>query len=91
MARIVIEVLPLRQSSSRALTSADPVIASRSMAVPVRSSKTGADRVQLELLRRADASRRFQLARSLSASAISLARGAMRRGRPDLSEREILL
>ncbi len=61
------------------------------MAIPVRGATTGADRVQLELLRRADSARRFQLARSLSESAISLARAAMRRRRPDLPEREILL
>ncbi len=61
------------------------------MAIPVRSSPSGADRVQLELLRTADTTRRFQIARSLSESAISLARRAMRERRPDASEREILL
>jgi hypothetical protein len=47
--------------------------------------------VQLELLRSAGATRRFQTARSLSESVISLARSAMRRRRPDLPELEILL
>lgn len=47
--------------------------------------------MQLELLRSAGAARRFQTARSLSESTITLARSAMRRRRPDLPEREILL
>jgi hypothetical protein len=57
----------------------------------VYSSSESADLVQVDLLRSVGAARRFQIARSLSASAISLARGAMRRRRPELSEREILL
>ena len=61
------------------------------MGLPVHSSPARADRVQLELLRSAGSARRFQTARSLSESAISLARGAMRRRRPDLPELEILL
>lgn len=61
------------------------------MALPVHGTSAKADRVQLELLRSAGSARRFQIARSLSAGAISLARGAMRRRRPDLPEREIEL
>jgi len=61
------------------------------MAIPVRGSPSAADRVQLELLRTADSTRRFQIARSLSESTISLARRAMRARRPDVSELEILL
>ncbi len=61
------------------------------MAIPVQSSSAGADRVQLELLRRAGLARRFDLARSLSESAIALARRAIQARHPDLPEREILL
>ena len=67
------------------------MLASDVMALPVHSSPARADRVQLELLRSAGPTRRVQIARSLSESAISLARGAMRRRRPDLPELEILL
>ncbi len=61
------------------------------MAIPVASASVEADGVQIELLRRAGAARRFELARSLSASAISLARAAIREREPGLSEREVLL
>jgi hypothetical protein len=61
------------------------------MAIPVASSSPGADRVQIELLRRAGTARRLGLARSLSESAISLARAAIRAREPGLAEREILL
>ena len=61
------------------------------MAIPVVSSSAAADRVQVELLRRAGAARRFELARSLSASAISLARAAIQERDPGSSEREVLL
>ena len=48
-----------------------------------------ADRVQIELLRRASVARRAQMALSLSAQVISLARAAIRRAMPDATEEEI--
>lgn len=58
---------------------------------PSRSADTDpeAEAVQLELLRRAGPTRRAQMALSLSAQVISLARAAYRRQMPDASETEI--
>jgi hypothetical protein len=61
------------------------------MALPGRTARTNADRVQVELLRAAGTARRFARARSLSESTISLARRAIRERHPELSEREVLL
>jgi hypothetical protein len=44
-----------------------------------------AERVQIDLLRRAGASRRTQMALSLSAQVIGLARGAIQRSLPEAS------
>jgi hypothetical protein len=52
---------------------------------------SSADRVQIELLRRAGGTKRFALARSLSSSVIELARAAIRTRNPGLDEREVLL
>ena len=50
-----------------------------------------AERVQIDLLRQATASRRFSLVRSLSQTTIQLARRAIRRAHPDHGEHEALL
>lgn len=50
-----------------------------------------AERVQIELLRRATTAQRAALAISLSETAIALSRRAIRRAHPDWSEREVLL
>ena len=59
----------------------------------VRSADTDAEaeRVQLDLLRRAGPTRRAQMALSLSAHVIDLARMALRRSFPEASEEEISL
>jgi len=49
------------------------------------------ERVQIELLRKVDTSRRAQLARSLSANVISLSRAALAERMPGAGEQEILL
>ncbi|HUH01105.1 MAG TPA: hypothetical protein VML75_03860 [Kofleriaceae bacterium] len=61
------------------------------MAQPPVDTNADADRVQVELLRRAGTARRFAAARSLSASVISLARRAIREREPGLSETEVSL
>ena len=50
-----------------------------------------AARVQIDLLRRAGPAGRFALARSLTATAIRLAREGIRRARPDLDEQGVLV
>jgi hypothetical protein len=57
----------------------------------VRSADTDpeTERVQLELLRRAGPTRRAQMALSLSANVIDLARSALRRKFPEATEEEI--
>ena len=59
--------------------------------IPTRSADTDveAERVQLELLRRASPGERAALAMSLSATVITLARRALRRQYPEASEEEI--
>src|SRR5437867_3393090 len=47
--------------------------------------------VQVDLFRKASASRRFELACSLSKSTIELARDAIRRRHPEWPERDVLL
>lgn len=48
-----------------------------------------ADRVQVELLRRAGGGRRLALARSLSGSMIELSRAAIRAASPGIGEEEV--
>jgi hypothetical protein len=60
------------------------------MAIPVPESGD-ANGVQVELLRAASVTQRVARARSLSTSVISLARRAVRRRHPGLSEVEVLL
>jgi hypothetical protein len=48
-----------------------------------------AERVQIELLRKATPAQRAQLALSLSETTIKLARRAIRRANPDASEEEV--
>ena len=48
-----------------------------------------AEKVQIDLLRKASTSERFALTCSLTATAISLSRRAIARADPDLSPREI--
>jgi len=48
-----------------------------------------AERVQVDLLRRAPVARRLHLALSLSATVIALARRALARARPDAASRDI--
>ncbi len=50
-----------------------------------------ADRVQLELLRRAGETRRFGLCRSLTETVVALSRRALREAMPGASEDEVLL
>jgi hypothetical protein len=50
-----------------------------------------AERVQLDLLRRAGTTRRVALALSLSRSMIELSRRGLRRSHPEASERELAL
>jgi hypothetical protein len=61
------------------------------MAILVDSANDRADRHQLELLRAATPAQRLRLARSMSATAIDLARSAIRARHPELSEQEVLL
>jgi hypothetical protein len=58
-----------------------------------RASDTSpeADRVQMELLRRAGETRRFGLCRSLTEMVVALSRRALRAQMPGASEQEILL
>jgi hypothetical protein len=58
-----------------------------------RASDTSpeADRVRIELLRRAGETRRFGLCRSLSETVVALSRRALRERMPGASEQEILL
>ena len=48
-----------------------------------------AERVQIELLRRATVAQRVELARSLSGTTMQLARRAIRRANPGASERDV--
>lgn len=50
-----------------------------------------AERVQIELLRKAGPARRVSLARSLSSMAIQLSRQAIRKANPHASEEELRL
>lgn len=50
-----------------------------------------AERVQLDLLRRATVARRAATALSLTQTVVELARRAIRRQNPELSEQEVLL
>lgn len=61
------------------------------VAYPVHALDDGAARKQVELLREAGTARRFERARSLSASVIGLARRAIRARHPALSESDVLL
>ncbi|MBK7972717.1 MAG: hypothetical protein IPK07_05350 [Deltaproteobacteria bacterium] len=58
-----------------------------------RSSDTSpeAERVQLDLLRRAGEARRFALLRSLTSTVVDASRRALRESMPQASEREVLL
>ncbi len=56
-----------------------------------RDTHPEAERVQLELLRRASAGKRLALARSLSTTAIQLSRRAIARAHPDADPRELKL
>lgn len=47
------------------------------------------ERVQIDLLRQAGPTRRFALARSLSQTAMQLARGGIRRRHPDADQEEV--
>ncbi|MEK6608540.1 MAG: hypothetical protein AABZ30_12845 [Myxococcota bacterium] len=57
----------------------------------ISAAETGADRVQVALLRAAGMGRRAALAVSLSSSVIALARAAIRKRHPEYAEREVLL
>ena len=54
-----------------------------------RDTDPAAEAVQIELLRRAGPTRRFELARSLSRTTMALARRAIRRAHPGASEEEV--
>jgi hypothetical protein len=59
------------------------------MALPVSPKDDRADRKQIELLRAAGPAHRAQLALSLSAQVIAMARRAISDAHPDLSPREV--
>ena len=61
------------------------------MRIPARPIDTApdAERVQVDLLRRAPVARRVRLALSLSATVITLARRALARAQPHASAREL--
>lgn len=61
------------------------------MAIPCPDGAPAAERVQIDLLRAAGPARRVSLARSLSASMISLARLAIRKRHPEYDDRQVLL
>ena len=75
----------------RALDAALAVLCGCLMPVPARPADTtpDAERVQVDLLRRAPIARRLHLAMSLSSTVISLARRALARAYPDASAREL--
>jgi hypothetical protein len=50
-----------------------------------------AERVQIRLLREAGPTRRFEMARALTTTAVELSRAALRKRHPALSEREVEL
>jgi len=56
-----------------------------------RDTSPEAERVQIELLRKATVAQRFSLVRSLSSRAIQLSRRAIRRANPDASEEDLKL
>lgn len=59
------------------------------MREPVSDTHPEAERVQLELLRGRSPAERFALTRSLSTSAIQMARRALEKANPGLSKREL--
>lgn len=61
------------------------------MARPTSPVSDATDRKQVELLRAAGTARRAALAVSLSSSVIALAREAIRKQTPSLSDQEVLL
>jgi hypothetical protein len=61
------------------------------MARPVTATSQAAERLQLDLLRRAGPARRGEVAQSLSTAVIEMARAAIARRHPEYSEREVLL
>ena len=61
------------------------------MAIPVDSSSDAADRAQVELLRAAGTKGRFARMRSLTSAAISIARRAIRKQHPEMTDQEVLL
>ncbi len=56
-----------------------------------RDTSPQAEKVQVDLLRRAGPARRFALALSLSRTTIDLARMALKRRMPEATDQEILL
>ena len=56
-----------------------------------RDTRPEAERVQIELLRKAGPARRFSLTRSLSSLAIQLSRQAIRKANPNATEEELRL
>ena len=58
---------------------------------PPTAAASKADRVQIELLRKAGPVRRSELALSLSTAVIEMARSAIGRRHPEYSERDVLL
>ena len=61
------------------------------MARPVAATSSAAERVHLELLRRAGPARRGEVAQSLSTAVIEMARAAIARRHPEYTERDVLL
>jgi len=71
------------------IRSRDAVIAD--MRAQSEDTNLQAERVQLDLLRRATVARRATTALSLTQTVVELARRAIRRQNPELSEQEVLL
>lgn len=58
---------------------------------PLRDTSAEAERVQIELLRRAGETRRFALCRSLTETVVALSRRALRERMPGASDAEVLV
>ncbi len=63
----------------------------RSVGAGLSDTRPEAERVQIELLRKAGCARRLQLAFDLSQSVVELSRHGLRKRHPDLPEQELQL
>jgi hypothetical protein len=82
---------PIPACDTRCDTAASHLYMVHEHAVPLSDTSPDAERVQLELLRRAGETRRYGLCRSLTESVVELSRRALRERMPGATEREILV